>query len=598
MFLTYFVWRTFKQFMKQSRKKGNKAKKSNAGLLKLLKPYKGMIFLLIVFALISNAANLLIPRIISHGIDSYSEGNYVLKTILTEFSIAAGIIFFFTMLQTVVQTFASEKVGFDLRKNLSDKISRQSYAFIQDANPSKLLTNLTSDMDSVKMFVSVGVSSIVSSTVMIIGTSVFLLIINWRLAIPVLFVIPLVGITFFIILKKVRVLFVRSREVIDWLNRVINESILGAAIIRVINSQQLEYRKFLKASAESRDIGISIVTLFATLIPLINFFGNLATLTILVLGGHLVISGNMSLGDFAAFTSYVAILIFPIIVIGFISNMIAQASASYERIESVLKAEETADTGTVDKSLEGNIEIKNVSVFYDGKPALKNVSFSIKSGSRTAIIGPTAAGKSQLLYLFTSLIQPREGTVEFDGIDITEFNKETFHRQVGFVFQDSVMFNMSLRENIAFSDIVTDESLEKAIETAELKDFIGTLSKGLDTIVSERGTSLSGGQKQRIMLARALALNPKILLLDDFTARVDQQTEQKILKNVQENYPDLTLISVTQKISPVKDFDQILLLMEGELVAAGKHKDLRATSPEYVQIYESQKSTSHYELQS
>ncbi|QGY42193.1 ATP-binding cassette domain-containing protein [Maribellus comscasis] len=584
--------------MKQSRKKGNKAKKSNAGLLKLLKPYKGMIFLLIVFALISNAANLLIPRIISHGIDSYSEGNYVLKTILTEFSIAAGIIFFFTMLQTVVQTFASEKVGFDLRKNLSDKISRQSYAFIQDANPSKLLTNLTSDMDSVKMFVSVGVSSIVSSTVMIIGTSVFLLIINWRLAIPVLFVIPLVGITFFIILKKVRVLFVRSREVIDWLNRVINESILGAAIIRVINSQQLEYRKFLKASAESRDIGISIVTLFATLIPLINFFGNLATLTILVLGGHLVISGNMSLGDFAAFTSYVAILIFPIIVIGFISNMIAQASASYERIESVLKAEETADTGTVDKSLEGNIEIKNVSVFYDGKPALKNVSFSIKSGSRTAIIGPTAAGKSQLLYLFTSLIQPREGTVEFDGIDITEFNKETFHRQVGFVFQDSVMFNMSLRENIAFSDIVTDESLEKAIETAELKDFIGTLSKGLDTIVSERGTSLSGGQKQRIMLARALALNPKILLLDDFTARVDQQTEQKILKNVQENYPDLTLISVTQKISPVKDFDQILLLMEGELVAAGKHKDLRATSPEYVQIYESQKSTSHYELQS
>jgi ATP-binding cassette subfamily B protein len=453
-------------------------------------------------------------------------------------------------------------------------------------------------MDSVKMFVSHGVSSIVSSAVMIIGTSVFLLFINWRLALPVLLVIPLVGITFFIILKKVRALFVRSREVIDWLNRVINESILGAAIIRVINSQQLEYRKFLNASAEARDIGISIVTLFATLIPLINFFGNLATLTILVLGGHLVILGNMSLGDFAAFTSYVSILIFPIIVIGFISNMIAQASASYERIESVLKAPETADTGRVDKPLNGDIEIKNVSVFYEGKPALKNVSFSVKQGSRTAIIGPTAAGKSQLLYLFTSLIQPDEGTVEFDGINIKEFSKDIFHRQVGFVFQDSVMFNMSLRENIAFSDAVTDESLQKAIETAELKDFIETLPRKMDTLVSERGTSLSGGQKQRIMLARALALNPKILLLDDFTARVDQQTEQKILKNVRKNYPDLTLISVTQKISPVKDFDQILLLMEGELIAAGKHNELRATSPEYVQIYESQKSTSHYELQS
>ncbi|MBN1986622.1 MAG: ABC transporter ATP-binding protein [Prolixibacteraceae bacterium] len=584
--------------MKQKRNKTEKAEKSKTGLLELLKPYRGMIVLLVVFALVSNAANLIIPQIISRAIDSYTGGNYVLKSILSEFLIAVGIIFFFTMLQTLVQTYASEKVGFNLRAKLSDKISRQSYAFIQEANPSKLLTNLTSDMDSVKMFVSHGVSSIVSSAVMIIGTSVFLLFINWKLALPVLLVIPLVGITFFIILKKVRALFLRSREVIDWLNRVINESILGAAIIRVINSQQLEYRKFLNASAEARDIGISIVTLFATLIPLINFFGNLATLTILVLGGHLVILGNMSLGDFAAFTSYVSILIFPIIVIGFISNMIAQASASYERIELVLKAPETADTGRVDKPLKGDIEVKNVSVFYDGKPALKNVSFSIQPGSRTAIIGPTAAGKSQLLYLFTCLIQPDEGTVEFDGTDINAFSKETFHRQVGFVFQDSVMFNMSLRENIAFSDAVTDESLRKAIETAELKDFIETLPRKLDTQVSERGTSLSGGQKQRIMLARALALNPKILLLDDFTARVDQQTEQKILKNVRENYPDLTLISVTQKISPVKDFDQILLLMEGELIAAGKHNELRATSPEYVQIYESQKSTSHYELQS
>lgn len=583
-------------------KKQTDRKKKKSGdrfsLFKLLKPYRKMIALLIVFALVSNAANLVIPRIIAHGIDAYSAGNYVLKKILTEFLVAAGIIFFFTVLQTIVQNFASERVAFDLRKKLSDKISNQSYAFIQEANPSKLLTNLTSDMDSVKMFVSMGVSSIVSSVFMIVGTSVFLLIINWKLAIPVLFLIPAVGVSFFFILKKVRVLFVRSREVIDWLNRVINESILGAAIIRVINSQQVEYRKFLNASGEARDLGISIVTLFATLIPLITFFANLATLTILVLGGHFVISGRLSLGDFAAFNSYVTILIFPIIVIGFISNMIAQASASYERIQSVLKAKETADKGTVKKPITGDVEIKNVSVFYDGKPALKDVSFRIERGTRTAIIGPTAAGKSQLLYLFTGLIKPDEGQVLFDGLNIAEFDKELFHQQIGIVFQDSVMFNMSLNENIAFSEAVTDESMEKAIKTAELKEFVDTLPGKLDTMVSERGTSLSGGQKQRIMLARALALNPKILLLDDFTARVDQQTEQKILRNVRKNYPDLTLISITQKISPVKDFDQILLLMEGEIVASGKHEKLRSTSPEYNQIYESQKSTSHYELQS
>jgi ATP-binding cassette subfamily B protein len=170
------------------------------------------------------------------------------------------------------------------------------------------------------------------------------------------------------------------------------------------------------------------------------------------------------------------------------------------------------------------------------------------------------------------------------------------HLQIGFVFQDSILFNLTLRENIAFSKTVRDEDLEKAIRTAELKDFIDSLPEKLDTIVSERGTSLSGGQKQRIMLARALALNPKILLLDDFTARVDTNTERKILENVRRNYPDLTLVSVTQKVSSVENYDQIVLLMEGEVLASGTHTELMETSPEYVQIYDSQRSTSHYEL--
>ena len=163
-------------------------------------------------------------------------------------------------------------------------------------------------------------------------------------------------------------------------------------------------------------------------------------------------------------------------------------------------------------------------------------------------------------------------------------------------FLDSVIFNLSLRENIGFSETVTDESLQKAIETAELSNYIDALPDKLETMVSERGSSLSGGQKQRIMLARALTLNPRILLLDDFTARVDQKTEDKILSNIQKNYPDLTLISITQKIEPVKDFDQILLLMSGEILASGQHKELMKPSPEYIQIYKSQQSTEQYEL--
>jgi len=170
------------------------------------------------------------------------------------------------------------------------------------------------------------------------------------------------------------------------------------------------------------------------------------------------------------------------------------------------------------------------------------------------------------------------------------------HNNVGLVFQDSVIFNLSLRENIGFSDSVTEESLQKAIKTAELSNYIEMLPEKLETIVSERGSNLSGGQKQRIMLARALTLNPKILLLDDFTSRVDPQTENKIIFNIQNNYPDLTLLSITQKIKPVMDFDQILLLMEGEIIASGQHKELMKTSPEYIQIYNSQQSTHQYEL--
>ncbi len=555
-----------------------------------------MIFSLIGFALLSNGVNLVIPKLISHAIDDFSKGVFSYQKIIIEFLVAAFIIFVFTFLQGVLQTYASERVARDLRTKLADKISRQSYSFIQQANPSKLLTNLTSDIDSVKMFVSMAVVSLASSVFIIIGASILLISINWKLALSVLIIIPIISGSFFYVFRKVRVLFKKSREVIDWLNKIINESIMGAALVRVLNSQMLEYNKFLDANTRAKNLGISILRLFATLIPIVVFVGNMASLAILAFGGHFVIIGAMSLGNFAAFSSYLAMLIFPIMVIGFISNFMVQASVSYGRIYSVLNAVELHDTGMVNTSLQGHIEMQNISVIYGDKPVLKNISLEIEQGSRTAIIGPTAAGKTQLLYLLTSLIQPASGSIKFDGIDINEYNKETFQHQIGFVFQDSVMFNMSLRENIAFNEKVTDESLAKAIETAELNDFVDALPQGLDTLVSERGTTLSGGQKQRIMLARALALNPKILLLDDFTARVDSQTEQKILENMARNYPGITLLSVTQKIASVMNYGQIILLEEGEVLARGTHETLMNVSPEYVQIFNSQRSTNHYEL--
>ena len=571
--------------------KEEKQKEPKPNIFKVLKPYSGMVGALLFFAVLSNGLNLVIPKIIQFGIDDYSKGTFNMQTIITWFAIAAVLIFIFGYAQTILQTYASEKVARDMRKKLASKISQQDYVYIQDATSGKLLTNLTSDVDAIKMFVSQAVVTIVSSLVLIIGASILLLNINWRLGLIVLLIIPIIAFSFFIIFKKVKTLFRKTQEVIDWLNKVINESILGAALIRVLNAQFTEYNKFMDASGEAKNLGLAILRLFATLIPIIVLTSNLARLAVLGIGGHFVINTSMTLGEFAAFNSYIAILIFPIIIIGFMSNVIARASASYQRIHHTLESPDFVDKGTVNKQLTGNINLENITVKYGENPALKGVSFTIEGGTRTAIIGPTAAGKTQLLYLLTTLIKPNEGQIFYDDININDYSRDSLLSQVGLVFQDSIIFNLTLRENIAFNTDVTKEALQKAIETAELGDFIKSLPQGLDTIVSERGSSLSGGQKQRIMLARALAINPKILLLDDFTARVDTLTEEKISKNVQENYPDITLISVTQKIDPVKDYDQIIVLMEGELIAKGKHDYLMQNSPEYVQIYRSQKST-------
>lgn len=568
----------------------DKIKDKKPNIFGILKPYSGMISALLFFALLSNGLNLVIPKLIQIGIDDFSKGVWNVRKIVTWFSIAAIFIFILTYIQSIIQTFVSERVARDLRGKLSAKISQQNYAYIQDVTPGKLLTNFTSDVDAIKMFVSQAIVTIVSSIILIVGTAILLLNINWRLGLVVLLIIPIVGITFFIIFRKVRTLFKKTQEVIDWLNKIINESILGAALIRVLNAQFTEYNKFMDASAEAKNLGLSILRLFATLIPIIVLTSNLGRLAVLSLGGHFVIQGSMTLGEFAAFNSYIAILIFPIIMIGFMSTVIARASASYQRIHNTLEAPDFIDKGTITNKLKGNIEIQNATVFYGEKPALKDVSFTVNAGTRTAVIGPTAAGKTQLLYLLTTLIKPQEGNIFYDEVNITDYNQDTLLRQIGLVFQDSIIFNMSLRENIAFNAEVTEDELQKAIDTAELNDFINSLPEGLNTIVSERGSSLSGGQKQRIMLARALAINPKILLLDDFTARVDTLTEQKISIHIKENYPDLTLLSVTQKINPVKDYDQIVLMMEGEIIAKGKHGYLLQNCPEYIQIYNSQKS--------
>jgi ATP-binding cassette subfamily B protein len=565
------------------------------GLASLLMPYSGWMVLLIALTIASSAVGLFVPQVIAHAIDAFTAGSLDLtRSLITLAALTLGT-FLLGNLQNVVQTVASERVARDLRMRLAGKISLQTYASVEALTPARLLTNLTSDVDAIKTFVAQAVASLISSVFLIFATSALLLWLNWKLALAVLAVMPLIGATFFVVMRRVRKLFGQIQATIDALNKTLNENIVGAALVRLLNSQQREYGRFVDVSGQARAISMQILRQFAAMIPIITFLSNFATLTILVLGGHFVIIGEMSLGEFSAFNAYLVILIFPIIVIGFISTAIGQAQASYLRLGMVLNAAPPAARGDTAATLSGTIEAEGITLEHGGRKVLHDVSFRIKPRTRTAIIGPTAAGKSQLLYVLTKLLAPTAGRVLYDGQPVDDYTRNSLYAQIGFVFQDSNLFNLTLRENIAFNAEVDEARLGKAIETAELHDFIAGLPLGLETIVSERGVSLSGGQKQRIMLARALALDPRILFLDDFTARVDLATETKILVNVRRNYPELTLVSITQKIAPIEDYDQIILLMEGEVLAIGNHDELIHSSPEYVQIRRSQQSTGSYE---
>ncbi|MGE3726464.1 MAG: ABC transporter ATP-binding protein [Candidatus Sericytochromatia bacterium] len=564
-------------------------------LFALFKPYRGRIALLLLLTLFSNGLSLLLPTLIQQGIDAFSQGQSDFNALLLPFLLCSLGLFGLTSLQNALQVYTGEKAAKDLRNQLATAISQLSYPELARQNPAKMLTHLTSDIEALKVFVSQALSSILSSLVLIVGASALLLNIHWQLALVILTVLPLIALAFYLVFSRVKTLFRKSQEIIDGLNRVINESILGAALIRVLNAQKLSISRFETSNQAARSNSLNILKLFAALVPIVSFVAGLGSLGILLLGGHFVIEGSLSLGAFAAFNAYLGMVIFPIVMLGFMSNLIARASASYARISPLLHAEPVKAIPAQNHILTGDIQVRALSYQPAHRPVLNALNFQIKAGSRTAILGPTAAGKSSLLALLVGLLPADSGEISYGPHPLSEIAPADLYRQVGMVFQDSALFNLSLRDNIAFNREVSPAALHKALETAELLDFVETLPKGLDTLVSERGLNLSGGQKQRIILARALAIEPTILLLDDFTARVDARTEQRILGNLKQNYPHLTLISVTQKIEPIMDYDLILLLMEGQLLAQGRHTDLLHSSPEYSQIYQSQHSTQNFE---
>lgn len=551
-------------------------------------PYKFLTIFLIAFTLVSTLLSLLIPRYIGYVLDAavkmqdYNE----LITVLGILIIVSLIIGF---VQMVAGVFLSQKVAFDIRLKISSKISKQNFKFINRITPSKLLSILTSDVDAVRDLISQSLILLFSSVFLIFGAGALMFSINWRMAIASLLIIPVILVAFVFVFKKLGPLFMESRKITDSLNRVISENIVASALIRVLNSQNQEIKKLNEYNSQAKDLGLKILKGFAFMFPFVNLTSSLGTVLILYIGANEYVNNQLSPGDFVTFFTYFGVLIFPVLTLGFISNVISRAFISINRINEVLDAPIEEGKGVLENEIKGDIEFKNVSLVLDDRPVLKNVSFKISAHKQSAIIGPTAAGKTQIMYLLTGLIDPTEGEILIDGVNVKEYNLKNLYKQMGIVFQDSIIFNASIEENIDFSNEGKD--LQKVVAVAELESFISTLDQGVKTVISERGANLSGGQKQRLTLARALAVNPKILLLDDFTARVDKGTEQRIFENLKIQYPQITQLVISQKIESIKNFDNIILIMEGEVLATGKHDDLLESSLEYRQIFESQQST-------
>jgi len=556
-----------------------------------LKPYAWFILALVGISFISEGLGLLIPKIIAVHIDTYRlTGTYNVRAIALELgSISVGICCAMSA-AAVLGSYITEKIAYDLRIQLTKALSFQTYHYVVQTTPSRLLTHLTSDVDAVKTIVTQGVVTAFTAVFILIGASFFMLSLNWRLALMTLAIVPVVAIIFVMIFARIGQLFAQSQKNLERINAIINESIIGAMLVRVLNAQESEKQKFSIVNTTAREIGLHIIRLFAGLMPMIMLLSNMSTLIILWFGGNQVVGGTLTLGGFAAFFSYVSMLIVPIFMLGFVGSGLSRSIASLNRIFVVLDEEPPRDSGTLRRSIRGDIVFDAVTLNFGNRSVLKNISFSVKAHTKTAIIGPTASGKTQIVNLLSRLIRPQEGSVLIDGADIFQYDADTLYRQLGVVFQDSIIFSTTVRENILFRRGLSEKALQKAIDVAALHDVIAALPNGLDTVMSERGANLSGGQKQRLTLARALALDPAVLILDDFTARVDIATEQRILAAIEQSYPDITLISVTQKIEPIRNYDKIIVLMEGDLIAHGTHAELLKKSFEYRQIFDSQQS--------
>ena len=475
----------------------------------------------------------------------------------------------------------SQHVLFKVRNFLYDKIQRQDMKFYSTYRTGDLMTRLTGDLDAVRHMLAWVVRMVVEAFALIGATAIYFLSMNWQLALYLLIIAPLIFFIIYVFKLLVAPLHALLREKLAYMNTVAQENIAGNRVVKAFAREDYEIEKFDDCNSDFRDTNKKTAFVWLKFYPYVETLANALSVILILVGGLFLIEGKLSMGEYVAFSGLIWAIANPMRQLGNVMNEFQRFSAASAKVMEIYYSEpdivDAPDAIDKPERFRGEIEFRNVSFMYsDGKlPVLEHISFTAKPGETIAIMGETGCGKTSLIHLIPRFYEPIEGEVLVDGINVNRLKLSQLRKNIGLATQDVLLYSDTIDGNIAYGDSeITKEQVVRFAKYSAASDFIAKMPEGYDTIVGERGVGLSGGQKQRISLARALAVRPSILILDDTTSAVDLETEKEIQESLRHLDFPCTKIIIAQRISTTKDADQILIMEHGEITERGTHEEL------------------------
>ncbi len=564
-------------------------------LNKYFKRNKGRLLLGILFILISDFTQVYIPLMLKDSIDALhtnADNELIIRYAITIFILAVVSGFFRYMIrQTIIVV--SRKIEFDLRQDFWTHLLKLSHRYFQNTSTGDIMAHATNDIAAVRMYVGPAVMYSIDTAIKFLIVITIMLSISPILTATILLPLPILSFFVYKLSKKIHKKFTLIQEKFSDITTMAQENFSGIRIIKSYVREAFEIEEFAKESSEYRKRNMDKIKIQALFMPLLFLITGTSIILLILVGGNMVINSQLTLGDIAAFLFFLGMLIWPTIAFGWVANIIQQADASLKRLQTIYDEEiEIKESNETDNSIEridGTIKFENVTFKYrDELPdVLTNINLEVPKGSTLAIVGHTGVGKTSLVNLISRLFDVTSGNILIDGKNIKSIPLNVLRKNVGMVPQETFLFSETLEKNILYGAKNQDDKtlLKKVADISQLDKDVDQFADKYNTVLGERGITLSGGQKQRTSLARALAINPKILILDDSFSAVDTKTEEEILLELKKFMKDRTSIIISHRISTVKDADNIIVLDNGVIAEQGKHEELLELSGIYYDIH-------------